>query len=111
VLADAAPGLGIPLSWLWAVVSVVPFLAAMARRLHDTDHSFGWGSAPLLVLGSAAFAELLRPQWLKAIALAGAFFLALLLAFRVLVIRCLVLLCSRGTAGANRYGAPPLQRG
>jgi uncharacterized membrane protein YhaH (DUF805 family) len=110
-LADVAPGVGIALSWLWGVASIVPFLAAMSRRLHDTDHSFWWGSAPLLVLVPAALAELLRPQLLKANALASAFFLGLLLAFLVLVVRSLVLLCSRGTAGANRYGDPPLKRG
>jgi uncharacterized membrane protein YhaH (DUF805 family) len=111
VLADVAPGLGIPLSWLWGGVSVVPFLAVMSRRLHDTDHSLWWGGAPFLVLVPAALAELLRPQLLKANALASAFFVALLLAFLVLVVRALVLLCLPGTVGANRYSGPPVQPG
>ncbi len=110
-LAERAPGMGIPLSWAWGAGSIVPFLAAVSRRLHDTDHSFWWGSAPLLVLVPGAVAQLLRPQWLTASALASGFFLALLLAFLMLLIRCLVLLCSRGTAGVNRYGAPPVQPG
>jgi uncharacterized membrane protein YhaH (DUF805 family) len=103
-LADAAPRIGIALSWLWGALLIVPSLAVMSRRLHDTGHSFWWGSAPFLALLPVLVTEVLGPELLKARGVAMACFLILLLAFLILVIRSLVLLCSRGDAGKNRYG-------
>jgi uncharacterized membrane protein YhaH (DUF805 family) len=103
-LADAAPTVGVPLSWVWGALLIVPFLAVMSRRLHDTGHSFWWASAPALALAPILAAELLRPQLLKGRSFAGACFLLCLLAFLGLGIRVLVLLCTGGEAGTNRYG-------
>jgi uncharacterized membrane protein YhaH (DUF805 family) len=105
-LADAVPRVGVPLSWVWAALTITPFLAVMSRRLHDTGHSLWWGGAPFLAMLPVLLAELLRPQLLKSRGLMLACFLALLLGVVVLMIRLLVLLCSRGDAGVNRYGAP-----
>src|SRR5262245_45067058 len=48
------------LSWGWMLAVLVPHLAVLSRRLHDSGHSFWWcgsfllGTASLLIFGLAA---------------------------------------------------------
>ena len=75
----ASPGVGI-LSIIWALAVLIPTLAVMARRLHDTDRS-GW--------------------WIL-----WGYLLALVCCIGFIVL--LVFWIQRGTSGENKYGADPL---
>ena len=104
-LARSAPAVGNPLSWVWWALVIVPSLAVTSRRLHDTNHSFWWGSVPFLVLFPLLITELLI--WLpKGYGLGMVFFPIFALAWIALIIRLIVLLCTRGSVGPNRYGGP-----
>lgn len=74
-----SPGVGI-LSLIFALAVLIPTLAVMARRLHDTDRS-GW--------------------WIL-----WGYLLALVCCIGFIIL--LVFWIQRGTAGDNKYGADPL---
>ena len=114
---------GGPLSNLWPILTLLPWLAATWRRLHDSGRP-GWYSllpwAVLLALGLVLLAalgvfatgigspdEMLnRVQAFGIGAFATIFLLGWLLTFG-LFIALIVWLCRRSDPGANRYGPPP----
>ncbi len=109
-----------PIGSAWSLATFLPGLAVAVRRLHDTNRSGWWLALPLVVMAvlglalaavlveveamggdvSASMAAAMSPR-LVALLFAGA-------AWLVVVGLFLVWFCSRGTAGANRFGADPL---
>lgn len=90
-----------PFSTIVSLVLFLPMLAVSVRRLHDLDKSGWWLLAPTLgvVVMIPAFASLeaaIVLLWLGG-----------LIAFGTGVL-LLVWFLSRGTMGANRFGADPL---
>lgn len=74
-----SPGVGI-LALIWGLAVLIPTLAVMARRLHDTDRS-GW--------------------WIL-----WGYLLAIVCCIGFIIL--LVFWIQRGTAGDNKYGPDPL---
>jgi uncharacterized membrane protein YhaH (DUF805 family) len=102
IVTVEATYLRLPFQLFWVVLLGLPSLAVTSRRLHDTGHSFWWIGAPILGLIPLIVTGLIWPGALK-----GSFFLmAYLLAFFGLSIWLLVLYCSKGDPGPNRYGDP-----
>lgn len=104
---DLETGGGV-VSNIFALVTLLPILAAVARRLHDTDHSGWWqlGSfVPALVMGFTA-------GWIAGSGQAsGPAMLVLVVAGIVtLVVSILVLiwLVRAGDRGPNRFGPDPM---
>lgn len=64
-----------PLSTIFSLATLIPYICVTARRLHDVNRSGWWMLIPLTVIG---------------------------------IIPYFYWLCSRGTAGDNRFGADPL---
>jgi uncharacterized membrane protein YhaH (DUF805 family) len=97
-------GLYGPLTLLLGLATIVPSLAAGARRLHDTNRSGWW---QLIVWVPYAIVLVLRPatgSTFGAVALAGIVALIALICAIVL----LVFLLLPGTPGDNRFGPPPM---
>ncbi|HET7576480.1 MAG TPA: DUF805 domain-containing protein [Sphingomicrobium sp.] len=95
-------GLYGPLTLLLILATIVPSLAAGARRLHDTNRSGWW---QLIVWVPYAIVLVLRPatgSTFGAVALAGIVALIALICAIVL----LVFLVLPGTSGDNRFGPP-----
>jgi uncharacterized membrane protein YhaH (DUF805 family) len=91
-----------PLTLLLGLATIVPSLAAGARRLHDTNRSGWW---QLIAWAPYALLLLVRPApggTLGAAALAGVVGLIALVCAVVLI----VLLVLPGTPGDNRFGPP-----
>lgn len=64
-----------PLSTIFSLATLVPYVAVTIRRMHDVNRSGWWMLIPLTVIG---------------------------------IIPYLYWMCSRGTAGDNRFGPDPL---
>ena len=110
-----------PLLLLSSLAVLPPFLAVMARRLHDTDHSAWWLLVyAVIFLGwmalISAFLDLSGDPADDITGLATTvafilltFFAAIwFLASLVGLVPLLVILSRRGTRGPNRYGPDPL---
>jgi uncharacterized membrane protein YhaH (DUF805 family) len=101
-----------PFSALSALGLLLPWLAVMTRRMHDTDRSgfwvLGFYVAAFIVAGgffAAIFILIAAPQP------SGAASLAIYLcglAWLGVGITWIVMLCLKGTHGSNRYGPDPL---
>ena len=114
-ILDAALGFdmddgGGPIGGVFSLATLLPLLAATARRLHDTDHSGWWqaggfGAAALagLAIAFAAFGGGTMAG-AASMLLAGAAGIAAL----GLTILVLVWLVSAGTRGPNRFGEDPM---
>jgi len=92
-----------------AVITVILFAAAVARRLHDTGKSGFWGILPLPFL---AFSMSIMPRMFHNFMSQGqpdfSMFLAVFLS-NLAYLACLaivvILLVQKGTSGSNRFGA------
>jgi uncharacterized membrane protein YhaH (DUF805 family) len=121
--SGAAPGGPGPIGGAWSLATFLPGLAVAVRRLHDTNRSGWWLLLPLAVmavLGFALGAVLVEVEAMGGkvsatmVAAMSPRLVALLFsaaAWLVVVALFLVWFCSRGTAGANRFGADPLPAG
>jgi uncharacterized membrane protein YhaH (DUF805 family) len=84
---------------------LTPVLAAAVRRLHDTDRSGWWLGAPIAViapLGVIFYQEKHSPGASRSEAE-----LLFSLLFLCVMVLLLVWMCTKGTAGENRYGSEP----
>jgi len=95
------------------VMAVALLAAAVSRRLHDSNRRGWWGLLPLpfLAFGMSAFPIMMRDVMASPTPNLGLFFaifannVLYMLALATLV----VLLCLRGTQGANRFGDAPAE--
>ena len=106
VLALFAPTVGGILGWGAWGITYVPELAVLSRRVHDTGRSSWWAILLYLVTTSIAldYQGWRIPRGTTAfvcVALAAA-------VIYVLNLRLLFLLIRAGSAGANRFGPPPV---
>ncbi|WP_160120733.1 DUF805 domain-containing protein [Rhodovarius lipocyclicus] len=90
-----------PFSTIVSLVLFLPMLAVSVRRLHDLDKSGWWLLAPMLGL------VVMIPAYTSLEAAIVLLWLGGLIAFGTGVL-LLVWFLSRGTMGANRFGADPL---
>jgi uncharacterized membrane protein YhaH (DUF805 family) len=101
-----APGLGLVLIWMWALLTAVPSWAVTSRRLHDTGHSLWWGISTMLLVIPIIGVGLIKPGLPRTNHQLAFSLLGIALAFFGLVIWLLILLSRQGDAGPNRYGDP-----
>jgi uncharacterized membrane protein YhaH (DUF805 family) len=104
-----------PVGGAWNLATLLPSLAVASRRLHDTDRSAWWmllpfgGFAVLGFWGALVMIEAAGNPNAAGIALPESIGLMVAgLACLGVFVLFLVWMATRGSAGANRYGADPL---
>ena len=94
---------------LFSLVTLLPILAAIARRLHDTGHSGWWQAASLVpaaimgVVAGSVFPEGGEPSGLAILVMGLAGLAALVISVLVLI-----WLIRAGDRGPNRFGEDPM---
>jgi len=84
----------------------LPSLAVAARRLHDTNRRGWWMLLPLpFIIFGAVLAGVASMSGIMLVVLLGAVLAIIGLGFAIMLI---VWYCTKGTAGANRFGPDPL---
>ena len=106
---------------LFSLFCLVPALAIAARRLHDTNRSAWWLTAPLIVtvvgvvaailieVGPSAALAALRTTGNINVQVGSGLGILVLLVIFASWITLLIWLCQRSTPGPNRYGPNPLE--
>lgn len=90
------------LNGIFSLLIILPSLAVSVRRMHDLDRSGWWLLAPSAGIVTAGLGAGLDNA--PVLVIGGLAALGLCVYFVILV-------CSRGTAGPNRYGEDPLALG
>lgn len=86
------------LAGVFGLITFVPGLAVLVRRLHDTDRSAWWLLSPFA--GAAAGLILVPIAGVIGVVFTG-------IAIAGTLLGLLVFLCQGGTSGANRFGSDP----
>ena len=107
-IMDKALGNWSPLSALFSLATLIPWLAVTVRRLHDTERSGWW----LLVLAGAftCIGLIIAAGRYGPSSSSAASFTSLIIAVLLVLIASitfLVFMVLPGTEGPNRYGADP----
>ncbi|MFL6728510.1 MAG: DUF805 domain-containing protein [Sphingomicrobium sp.] len=112
-IADEVFGTWSPLSTLFSVATLIPWLAVTVRRLHDTNRSGWWLLAlflPLIVVAVAAAAAVGASLGGPGSGPGGPMLVTMIvaiIAMLVIGITLFVFMVSEGTAGPNDYGDDP----
>lgn len=99
------------LSFIWFLVTIVPFTCLTARRLHDTNHSAKnilWMPTGLIAISTLLSIPMML-LFALGVPLKPIFLIWLGLftpAFWVSMIGSLILLCKEGDKKTNKYGKP-----
>jgi uncharacterized membrane protein YhaH (DUF805 family) len=102
-----------PLTSLFSLVTLLPWLAVSVRRLHDIDRTGWWLAAfflPFVVVGAWAAVAILPYLPGTPPEPSGSFLVTMIvgvIAFCILGIVMLVFMVTPGTQGPNRFGDDP----